>query len=124
MVSAGTAVGTASAGWANVAITSALTSAASGAAISTINNRGDIGAVLKDITSSDALKGYVVSGVTAGFTTGVLDQAFGVTGDNINHVTKGFDLSKPAELMQFGAYLGAQGGAQAMAQTCPAWGQP
>src|SRR5690606_14947194 len=92
-------------------------SAASGAAISTINNGGDLGAVLKDITSSDALKGYVVSGVTAGFTTGVLDQAFGVTGDNISHVTKGFDLSKPAELMQFGADLGAQGGTQAMAQT-------
>ncbi|WP_245748153.1 DUF637 domain-containing protein [Halopseudomonas yangmingensis] len=112
-----TATATTAAGWANVAATAAITSAASGAAISTINNRGDIGAVLKDITSSDALKGYVVSGVTAGFTTGVLDQAFGVTGDNINHVTKGFDLSKPAELMQFGAYLGAQGGAQAMAQT-------
>lgn len=117
MVTAGTAVGTASAGWANVALTSALTSAASGAAISGINNRGDLGAVIKEITSSDALKGYVTAGVTAGVTSGVLDQAFGVTGDNIYHTTKGFNLSNPTELAQFGAYLGAQGSVQAVAQT-------
>jgi len=37
-------------------------SAASGAAISTINNGGDLGDVLKEITSSDALKGYITAG--------------------------------------------------------------
>jgi len=60
------ATATTAAGWANVAATAALTSAASGAAISTINNRGDFGAVLKDVTSSDALKGYVTSAAIAG----------------------------------------------------------
>ncbi len=73
MVSAGTAVGTAAAGWANVALTAVATSAASSAAISTVNNRGDMGAVLKDVTSSESLKSYAVSGVTAGLTTGLYD---------------------------------------------------
>lgn len=117
MVSAGTAVGTASAGWANVALTAVATSAASNAAVSTINNRGNLGAVLKDVTSSDNLKGYTTSALTAGITAGVLDSAFGVTGDNVNKVTKGFDLSKPSDLAKFGSYLGAQGAVQAVAQT-------
>ncbi len=50
-----------------------VSAAASNAAISTINNRGDLGAVFKDVTSSDALKGYAVSGITAGLTAGVYD---------------------------------------------------
>ncbi|TBU96486.1 hypothetical protein DNJ95_19135, partial [Stutzerimonas kirkiae] len=74
MVSAGTAVGTMGAGWANVALTAVATSATSSAAISTVNNRGDLGAVFKDVTSSDALKGYLVTGVTAGLTAGLYDQ--------------------------------------------------
>ncbi|MEC6746893.1 DUF637 domain-containing protein, partial [Pseudomonas qingdaonensis] len=107
----------ASAGWANVAGTAILSGMASNAAISTINNRGNLGLVFKDVTSSDALKGYAVSGITAGFTAGVLDEAFGVTGDNVNKVTKGFDLGKLDELAKFGTYLGAQGVVQAGAQT-------
>jgi filamentous hemagglutinin len=47
----------------------------------------------------------------------VLDSAYGVTGDNVHKVTKGFDLSKPADIAKFGSYLGAQGGIQAVAQT-------
>ncbi|MGE8360952.1 DUF637 domain-containing protein [Pseudomonas sp.] len=93
------------------------TAAANNAAVSVINNRGNLGAVFKDVTSSDALKGYATSALTAGLTAGVLDSAFGVTGDNVNKVTKGFDLSKPAELAKFGSYLGIQGGIQAAAQT-------
>ena len=53
-------------------ITAASGAVASGAAtnatVSTINNRGNLGAVFKDVTSSDAMKGYVISGVTAGAT--------------------------------------------------------
>ncbi len=117
-VAGGAAVGsTVAAGWANVALTAVATSAASGAAVSTINNRGDLGAVLKDITSSNNLKGYVTSALTAGITSGVLDSAFGVTGDDVNKVTKGFDLSKADELAKFSSYLGAQGAVQAVAQT-------
>ncbi|WP_178087271.1 DUF637 domain-containing protein [Pseudomonas sp. C27(2019)] len=47
---------------------------ASNAAISTINNKGDLGSTFKDITSSDALKSYAVSGITAGLTAGVYDN--------------------------------------------------
>jgi filamentous hemagglutinin len=117
-VAAGATTGsTVAAGWANVALTAAATGAASNAAVSTINNRGNLGAVIKDVTSSDNLKGYATSAITAGFTAGVLDSAFGVTGDNINKVTKGFDLSKTGDLAKFGTYLGAQGAVQAVAQT-------
>lgn len=63
------AVGTA----ASAATSAVVASAASGAVISTINNRGDLGAVFKDVTSSDALKGYAVSGITAGLTAGLYD---------------------------------------------------
>lgn len=42
--------------------------ASTNATVSVINNRGNLGAVLKDVTSSDAMKGYVISGVTAGLT--------------------------------------------------------
>ncbi|WP_339627551.1 DUF637 domain-containing protein [Pseudomonas sp. UBA2684] len=41
-------------------------SVATNATVSTINNRGDLGAVVKDVTSSDAIKGYVVAAATAG----------------------------------------------------------
>ncbi|MGY1446341.1 DUF637 domain-containing protein [Pseudomonas chlororaphis] len=76
MAAAGTSVaGTATAaGWANVAATAVVTSAASGAAISTINNRGNLGAVVKDVTSSDSLKSYVVAGVSGG----IAGQSIGV----------------------------------------------
>nr|WP_236124337.1 putative toxin [Pseudomonas cichorii] len=66
-VAGGAAVGsTVAAGWANVALTAVATSAASGAVISTINNRGNLGAVVKDVTSSDSLKGYLAAGVSGG----------------------------------------------------------
>ncbi|MBF8745845.1 filamentous hemagglutinin N-terminal domain-containing protein [Pseudomonas monteilii] len=68
-----TAGSTVAAGWANVALTAVASGAASTATISTINNRGNLGLVVKDVTSSDALRGYAVSGITAGLTTGVFD---------------------------------------------------
>ncbi|WP_448645434.1 two-partner secretion domain-containing protein [Pseudomonas mediterranea] len=49
------------------------TGAATNATTSFINNGGNLGAVFQDVTSSDALKGYVISGVTAGLTAGVFD---------------------------------------------------
>ncbi|WP_332847348.1 two-partner secretion domain-containing protein [Pseudomonas lactucae] len=117
MVSAGTAVGTAAAGWGNVMATAALTSVASGSTVSFINNGGNIGATFQDITSSKALKGYATGALAAGFTAGVLDPAFGVTGDNVNHITKGFDLSSASGIGKFAAYSGAQGVAQASLST-------
>lgn len=68
MAAAGTSASgaAAAAGWGNVALTAVATSAASGATISTINNKGNLGAVVKDVTSSDSLKGYVVAGISGG----------------------------------------------------------
>ncbi|MGD8219673.1 DUF637 domain-containing protein, partial [Pseudomonas thivervalensis] len=66
-VAGGATVGsTVAAGWGNIALTSVITSAASGAAISTINNKGNLGAVVKDVTSSDSLKNYAVAGISGG----------------------------------------------------------
>ncbi|WP_272902575.1 filamentous hemagglutinin N-terminal domain-containing protein [Pseudomonas sp. ADAK18] len=42
--------------------------ASTNATVSVVNNRGNLGAVFKDVTSSDAMKGYVISGATAGLT--------------------------------------------------------
>ncbi len=99
---------------AKAATTAVITSAASNAAISAINNQGDLGAVARDVTSSDAIKGYATSAITAALTSGILDNAFGVEGDNVNKVTKGFDLSQASEVAKFGSYLGLQGGMHAM----------
>ncbi|WP_458723306.1 two-partner secretion domain-containing protein [Pseudomonas brenneri] len=101
------------AGWGNVMATAALTSVASNSAVSFINNGGNIGATFKDITSSDNLRSYATGALTAGFTASVLDPAFGVTGDNVNKVTKGFNLSSASDVGKFAAYSGAQGAAQA-----------
>ncbi|MBH3447111.1 DUF637 domain-containing protein, partial [Pseudomonas moraviensis] len=55
------------------------TGAATNAATSFINNGGNLGAVFKDVTSSDALAGYVISGVTAGLTAGYFDSILKTT---------------------------------------------
>ncbi|WP_248732358.1 DUF637 domain-containing protein [Pseudomonas sp. MWU13-2517] len=68
------ATATSAAGWANAAGSVVLGGMASNGAISTINNRGNLGAVFKDVTSRDAMRGYVVSGVTAGLTAGFYDD--------------------------------------------------
>ncbi|WP_248767181.1 filamentous hemagglutinin N-terminal domain-containing protein [Pseudomonas sp. MWU12-2345] len=54
------------AGWANVALSAAMTSMASNAAVSFINNGGNIGATFNDVTSSSSLKGYALAGISAG----------------------------------------------------------
>ena len=61
--------------------------AATNATVSAVNNRGNLGAVIKDVTSSDAMKGYVISGVTAGITAGYFDDLTGTkTNTAINKV--------------------------------------
>ena len=66
-------VGAAQGTWQAAAANTIASSVASNAATSTINNRGNLGAVVKDVTSKEAVRGYVVSGVTAGLTAGVFD---------------------------------------------------
>lgn len=60
------AVGVAANSATGVAANSVAAAVASNAAISTINNRGDLGSVVKDVTSSDSLKSYVAAGVSGG----------------------------------------------------------
>ncbi|MGY4532622.1 filamentous hemagglutinin family protein [Pseudomonas sp. TE3786] len=74
-VASGAAVGsTVAAGWANLAATAMLTSAAGTATVSTINNKGNVGNALKETFSSDNLKNYMVAGATAGLTAGVYNE--------------------------------------------------
>lgn len=54
-------------------ITTALSSMAGTAAASTINNKGNLGQVLKDVTSEDSLKGYATASLIAGFGAAVTD---------------------------------------------------
>jgi filamentous hemagglutinin len=70
MFEAGTAVGVGAAGLGNVIATAAVTSVASTAAVSVINNKGNLGSSLKDITSSDSMKGYLTSAAMAGVMPG------------------------------------------------------
>ncbi|WP_204125697.1 DUF637 domain-containing protein, partial [Pseudomonas sp. 008] len=46
-------------------------SAATKATVSTIDNRGNLGKVIKDVTSKDSIKGYVVAAATAGVMDGL-----------------------------------------------------
>ncbi len=67
------------------AVVGAVASGAStNATVSFINNGGNLGAVFKDVTSSNAMKGYLIAGATAGLTSGVFD---GLTGTQTNPYT-------------------------------------
>lgn len=68
---AGAGAGASTAAFAGSAAQAVFHAAVNSAAISTVNNRGDLGAVLKDVTSSDALKGYAVSAISGGMTGGI-----------------------------------------------------
>ncbi len=109
-VAGGAAAGsTVAAGWANVALTAVASSAASTATISTINNRGNLSLVAKDVTSSEALRGYAVSGITAGLTAGVFDKWTNTTTDvegalpNAGKVVAEGGLSSLEGIGRFGA---------------------
>lgn len=69
------------AGWSTMAQAGAV-SVATKATVSTIDNRGNLGAILKDVTSKDSLKGYGVSIATAGVAQGL----------NYSPGSMGFDL--------------------------------
>lgn len=70
-------------GWANAMVTAGAMGLTSNAAISTINNKGNLGLVLKDVTSKDALRGYAVSGITAGLTAGLFEGWTGTKTDAV-----------------------------------------
>ncbi|WP_223547478.1 DUF6883 domain-containing protein [Pseudomonas sp. A-B-19] len=85
------------------------TGAATTASISLINNKGNLGAVIQDVTSRDALKGYAIAGITAGLTAGYFDDLTGTTTDiNTGKITT--NLSKWKGIGQFAAKQGLQNG--------------
>ncbi len=52
--------------WSAIATSAAFSSLASTAALSVINNKGDLGAVLDELGSSDSIKGIATAAITAG----------------------------------------------------------
>ena len=83
--------------------------AATNATVSAVNNRGNLGAVIKDVTSSDAVKGYVISGVTAGVTAGYFDDLTG-TKTNTGTGKVNVPLNSWKSLGQFAANQTLQSG--------------
>nr|WP_256261902.1 DUF637 domain-containing protein [Pseudomonas gingeri] len=116
---AATAVGvsTTTAAAIGAAASAAYTAAVVQSVVSTINNKGNLGAVLKDVTSAESIKGYVTSGLVAGFASGVLDKAFGVSAENASKATHGFDLANTSELTKFAGYTLAEKGFGAVTNT-------
>ncbi|QGA48042.2 DUF637 domain-containing protein [Pseudomonas brassicacearum] len=55
----------------NTMVQAGAISVATKATVSTIDNRGNLGAIAKDVTSKESLKGYAVSIATAGVTQGL-----------------------------------------------------
>lgn len=70
-------VGAASGTWQAAMANTLVSSVASNAAVSTINNRGDMGAVFKDVTSSEAMKGYAYSVLMGGGSSGADPASLG-----------------------------------------------
>lgn len=68
---AGAGAGATTAGFAGAAAQAGFHAVVNNVAISTISNKGNLGAVLTDVTSSDALKNYAVSAISGGMTGGV-----------------------------------------------------
>ncbi len=58
------------------------------AAISTISNKGNLSATSRDITSSDAMKGYALSAATAGIGTGVNPSSLGFNVQSVQQVAR------------------------------------
>ncbi|WP_434602754.1 DUF637 domain-containing protein [Pseudomonas sp. Z4-7] len=102
---------------ASAAATASFSAAVAQTAVSTINNKGDLGATFKDVFSSDNLKNYVIAGITAGFTKGVIDPALGGNTVPFNNLTKGFDLNTLQGVGGFALHAGAQGVAGGVIKT-------
>jgi len=101
-----------SAGWA-AGYAAVATGVATNAATSFINNGGNLGAVFKDVTSSDALRGYFISGVTAGLTASVFDDLLKTTTNpSTGKIT--VDLSSLDGVGRFAGNQVLQGGTSAL----------
>ncbi|TFY88300.1 filamentous hemagglutinin N-terminal domain-containing protein [Pseudomonas kairouanensis] len=84
--------------------------ASTNASVSVVNNRGNLGAVFKDVTSSDAMKGYVVAGATAGLTAAYFDGWTGTTTDRATGAISSPALNTWSGAGQFAASQTLQNG--------------
>lgn len=88
--------------------------ASTNATVSFVNNKGNLGAVFKDVTSSDAMKGYVISGATAGLTSAYFDGWTGTQTDTATGKIVGPKLYTWKGVGQFAANQSLQNGTSAL----------
>lgn len=86
-------------------------------AISTINNKGNPLAVIKDTHSAESIKGYAVAGITAGVTAGVVNKAWGVSTEAAQTANKGFELGTLDGAAKFAGYSATNATVQAGVST-------
>jgi filamentous hemagglutinin family protein len=110
----GPAAGAAAGGGTTGAVAgAAAATAATKATVSTINNQGDLGAALKDVTSKDSLKDYLVAATTAGMTAGLFDKLFGTETNSFTDKVSKVDLSTLDGVGKFAGNQLAQSGTAA-----------
>ncbi|MDI5984188.1 DUF637 domain-containing protein [Halomonas sp. M4R5S39] len=63
------------------------------AAVSLINNRGDLGDTFDDTFSSDSLRSAAIAALSAGATQGITDRAWGTTTNTTTGATRNLNLS-------------------------------
>ncbi|THF34234.1 filamentous hemagglutinin N-terminal domain-containing protein [Pseudomonas atacamensis] len=90
------------------------TGAATNATTSFINNGGNLGAVFADVTSSDALRGYVISGLTAGLASAYLNDLVGIKVDPVTNKVISPPLATWTGVGQFAGSQVLQGGTSAL----------
>jgi filamentous hemagglutinin len=105
--------GTVGTAWA-AGIAAVASGAATNASVSFINNGGDLGAVFADVTSSEALQGYVVSGFTAGLTSAYLNDLTGIKVDPVTNKVISPPLTTWTGVGQFAGSQVLQGGTSAL----------
>ncbi|MDR0191806.1 filamentous hemagglutinin N-terminal domain-containing protein [Pseudomonas yamanorum] len=102
----GAVVGATSAGLGNIIATASLTSLASTGAVSTINNKGNLGAAFKETFSSDSMNQALIAGASAGFVNYASGNWFGAQSDPVTNKVSGPSVvphwNDPAAIGRFG----------------------
>lgn len=100
------AVAGTAAGLGNIIATASLTSLASTGVVSTINNKGNLGAAFKETFSSDSMKQALIAGASAGFVNYASGNWFGAQSDPITNKVSGPSVvphwNDPAAIGRFG----------------------
>ncbi|WP_350613805.1 HNH endonuclease [Pseudomonas sp. HY7a-MNA-CIBAN-0227] len=100
------AVAGTAAGLGNIIATASLTSLASTGVVSTINNKGNLGAALKETFSSDSMKQSLIAGASAGFVNYASGNWFGAQSDPVTNKVSGPSVvphwNDPAAIGRFG----------------------